>query len=165
MAAKSAKLHAEMEFLEKESELRRLQLKKELAIMNAEECAIKRILEEEKISASDREVVRSVKKELKPELSHENIKRERSFSVNPHAAPFVPRSHPTSHFEPLSSEPVLQIQGNDVNTAIQELVSLQAKQTKLSSSIINQQKISHLLVKEPPVFSGDYFKYPAFTTA
>ena len=162
-AAKSAKLHAEMEFLEKERELRRLQLEKELAIANAEECAIKRILEEEKMSAGDREEVKSVKKELKTDLSQENIIRERSFSVNPHAAPFVPRSHPAPPFEPLSSRPVLQ--RSDVNTAIQELVSLQAKQTELSSLIINQQKISHLPVKEPPVFSGDYFEYPAFTTA
>jgi len=60
---------------------------------------------------------------------------------------------------------VPQFQRNDVNTAIQELVSLQAKQTELSSLLINQQKISHLLVKEPPVFSGDYFGYPTFTTA
>jgi len=164
-AARSAKLHAEMEFLEKEKELRQLQLEKELAIANAEECAIKRILEEEKISAGDRKEIGSVKKELKSDLSHENIKRERSFSANQYAAPFVPRSHPTPHFEPLNSKPVPQFQHNNVNTAIQELVSLQAKQTKLSSLLINQQKISHLPVKDPPVFSGDYFEYPAFTTA
>ena len=60
---------------------------------------------------------------------------------------------------------MLQFQCNDVNTAIQELVSLQSKQTELSSLLINQQKISHLQVKEPPVFSGDYFEYQAFTTA
>lgn len=120
-AAKSAKLHAQMKFLEKERELRRLQLEKELAIANAEECAVKRILEEEKISAGDREEIRSVMKELKSDLGHENIKRERSFSVNPYAAPFVPRSHPTPRFEPLNSKPVPQFQRNDVNTAIQEL--------------------------------------------
>ena len=44
-------------------------------------------------------------------------------------------------------------------------VTLQAKQTELSSLIINQQKITKLPVKEPPVFSGDYFEYPAFVTA
>ena len=46
-----------------------------------------------------------------------------------------------------------------------EIVSLQAKQAELSSLIINQQKVSNLPVKEPPVFSGDYFEYPAFATA
>ena len=52
-----------------------------------------------------------------------------------------------------------------MNTTLQEIVSLQAKQAELSSLIINQQKISNLPVKEPPVFSGDYFEYPAFVTA
>jgi len=35
----------------------------------------------------------------------------------------------------------------------------------LSSLIINQQKVSNPPVKELPVFSGDYFEYPAFVTA
>ena len=52
-----------------------------------------------------------------------------------------------------------------MNTTLQEIVSLQAKQAELSSLIINQQKISNLPIKEPPVFSGDYFEYPAFITA
>ena len=52
-----------------------------------------------------------------------------------------------------------------MNTTLQEIVSLQAKQAELSSLIINQQKISNLPIKEPPVFSGDYFEYPAFVTA
>ena len=38
------------------------------------------------------------------------------------------------------------------------------KQAELSSLTINQQKISSLLVKELPVFSRDYFEYPAFMT-
>ena len=73
VAAKSVKLHTEKEFLEKEKELRRLQLEKELAIANALESVTKRVLEEEEISAGDREEVKSVKKELKPDLSHKNI--------------------------------------------------------------------------------------------
>ncbi|XP_022790960.1 uncharacterized protein LOC111330383 [Stylophora pistillata] len=47
----------------------------------------------------------------------------------------------------------------------QDIISLQAKQAELSSLVINQQKISNLPVKEPPIFSGDYFEYPAFVTA
>ena len=31
--------------------------------------------------------------------------------------------------------------------------------------IISQQKTTHLPVKEPPIFSGDPFEYPAFITA
>ena len=64
-AAKAAKLQAEMEFFEKEKELRRLQLEKELAIASAEEKAIKRILQEDRLAA-DKEVSNELKQELKP---------------------------------------------------------------------------------------------------
>ena len=72
-AAKAAKLQAEMEFLEKEKELRRLQLEKELAIASAEEKAIKRILEKERL-AGDEEVlsVKGVKRGSKPDVSDQN---------------------------------------------------------------------------------------------
>ena len=171
-AAKAAKAQAEMEFLEKEKELRRLQLEKDLAIANAEESAIKRIIEEErppgdKHDKRDKEEVRSIKRELEPDLKAENVKQERSFSVNPYAHPFVPSRFSAFPSEPLRPEPVIapQYQSHDVNKALHEIVSLQAKQTELSSLIINQQKLSHLPVKEPPVFSGEPFEYPAFVTA
>ena len=168
-AAKATKLQVKMEFLEKEKELRRLQIEKELAIASAEENAIKRILEEEKLSG-DKDVTSSagVKQELKPDVGVQNIKEERSASVNPLAPPFIPRSHPTRPaFEPSIPKPAIMphFQDSGVNTVFQQILSLQAKQTELSSLIINQQKINHLLVKEPPVFSGDYFEYPAFVTA
>ena len=171
-AAKAAKLQAEMEFFEKEKELRRLQLEKELAIASAEEKAIKRILQEDRLAAdkelSNVEGVNSeVKQELKPDLRDQNIKRERSFSANPYAPAFVPNSYSTPPFEPLGAEHGLtpRLQENGVNITLHEIVSLQAKQAELSSLIINQQKTSNLPVKEPPVFSRDYFEYPAFVTA
>ncbi|XP_078382421.1 uncharacterized protein LOC144665122 [Oculina patagonica] len=161
-AAKAAKLQAEMEFLEKEKELRRLQLEKELAIASAEEKAIKRILENERLEADKEELsVKGVKQELKPDVSDQNIKQERSFTPNPLAPAFVS----TPSLEPLRPNSAPHFQNSDVNTALQELVTLQAKQTELSSLIINQQKITNLPVKEPPVFSGDYFEYPAFVAA
>ena len=171
-AAKAAKLQAEMEFFEKEKELRRLQLEKELAIASAEEKAITRILQKDRLAA-DKElsnvegVSSEVKQELKPDLCDENIKRERSFSANPYAPAFVPNSYSTPPFEPLGAEHGLtpRLQENGVNTTLHEIVGLQAKQAELSSLIINQQKTSNLPVKEPPVFSGDYFEYPAFVTA
>ena len=155
-----------MEFFEKEKELRRLQLEKELAIASAEEKAIKRILQEDRLAA-DKEVSNELKQKLKPEFCDQNIKRERSFSVNPYAPAFVPSTHLTPSLKPLREERVFtpRLQENGVNTTLQEIVSLQAKQAELSSLIINQEKISNLPVKEPPVFSGDYFEYPAFVTA
>ena len=171
-ASKAAKLQAEMEFLDKERELRRLHLEKEIAIASAEKVAIKRILDEERLAgykeeSSVKDVNPAVKQELKPDVSDENIKQERSFKANPYAPPFVPGSYLTPPFEPRKADPAFtpQFQENGVNTTLQEIVSLQAKQAELSSLIINQQKISSLPVKEPPVFSGDYFEYPAFVTA
>ena len=136
-AAISAKLQAEIEFLEKEKELRRLQLERDLAIANAEESAIKKILEDEKLPSDKEET--SVKKEMKSELNSENIKQERSFSVNPYASPFVSSSSPVCPPKPLKVEPAIapQSQSHEINTALQEIVNLQAKQTELSSLIIN----------------------------
>ena len=47
--AKAVKLRAEMELFHKEREIRRLHLEKEIAIANAEEDAIKRIIDEDKL--------------------------------------------------------------------------------------------------------------------
>lgn len=106
-AAKAAKLQAEMEFFEKE--LRRLQLEKELAIANAKEKAMKQTLQEDKLAAvnevSNAERVNAeIKQELKPDLRDQNIRRERSFSANPHAPEFVPPSYSSPPFEPPRAE-------------------------------------------------------------
>ncbi|KAL9954294.1 hypothetical protein ACROYT_G041813 [Oculina patagonica] len=116
-AAKAAKLQAEMEFLEKEKELRRLQLEKELTIASAEEKAIKRILENERLVA-DKEVlsVKGVKQELKPDVSDQNIKQERSLTPNPLAPAFVS----TPSLEPLRPNSAPHFQNSDVNTALQD---------------------------------------------
>ena len=86
-ASKAAKLQAEMEFLDKERELRRLHLEKEIAIASAEKVAIKRILDEERLAgykeeSSVKDVNLAVKQELKPDVSDENIKQERGFRLH-----------------------------------------------------------------------------------
>ena len=131
-ASKAAKLQAEMEFLDKERELRRLHLEKEIAIASAEKVAIKRILDEERLAgykeeSSVKDVNPAVKQELKPDVSDENIKQERSFKANPYAPPFVPGSYLTPPFEPRKADPAFtpQFQENGVNTTLQEIVSLQ----------------------------------------
>ena len=171
-AAKAAKLQAEMEFFEKEKELRRLQLEKELSIANAKEKAIKQTLQEDKLAALNEvsnagRVNAEVKQELKPDVRDQNIRRERSFSVNPYAPEFVPPSYSSPPFEPPRAEHSFtpRFEQNSANTTLQETVSLQAKQAELSSLIINQQKASNLPVKEPQIISGDYFEYPALATA
>ena len=146
-----------MEFFEKE--LRRLQLEKELAIANAKEKAMKQTLQEDKLAAvnevSNAERVNAeVKQELKPDLRDQNIRRERSFSANPHAPEFVPPSYSSPPFEPPRAEHSFtpRFEQNGANTTLQEIVSLQATRAELSSLFINQQKASNLQVKEPPVF-------------
>lgn len=145
-----------MEFFEKEKELRRLQLEKELAIANAKENDLKQTLQEDKLAAvnevSNAERVNAeVKQELKPDLRDQNIRRERSFSANPYTPEFVPPSY--SSPPPRAEHSFTpRFEQNGANTTLQEIVSLQAKQAELSSLIINQQKASNLTVKEPPVF-------------
>ena len=48
---------------------------------------------------------------------------------------------------------------------MKELVTLHAKQAELSTLLVQQQRASQLPAKEPPVFTGDAFDYPAFTSA
>lgn len=92
-----------MELFEKEKKLRRLQLEKELATANAKEKAIKQTLQEDKLAGlnevSNAERVNAeVKQELKPDVRDQNIRRERSFSVNPYAPEFVPLSYSSPPF-------------------------------------------------------------------
>lgn len=98
----------------------------------------------------DRKEIKGVKQELKPDLSDKIVKQERSIVPNAHATQFADVSYPTPHFEPPNQRPLSapQCHGNE-----------------LSALIINEEKINHLPVKEPPVFSGVYFEYPAFVTA
>ena len=81
--------------------------------------------------------------------------------------PFVPSNLPESP-DILRPEPFFsssQYISPDISATMGEIVNLQVKQAELSSMIINQQKTTHLPVKEPPIFSGDPFEYPAFITA
>lgn len=48
---------------------------------------------------------------------------------------------------------------------MKELVTPQGKQAELSTLLVHQQRASHLPAKEPPIFTGDAFDYPAFTSA
>ena len=165
-AAKAAKLRAKMELFDKEREIRRVQLENEIAIANAEEDAIKRIIDEDKQSIKEEN--KSVKQDLEPGTGAEKfIKNERDFPMDPNVPPFVP-SNLSESPEILRPEPFFsssQYVSPDISATMREMVNLQAKRAELSSMIINQQKTTHLPVKEPPIFSGDPFQYPAFITA
>ena len=92
-----------MELFDKEREIRRLQLKEEIAIANSEEDAIKRIIDEDKQSIKEEN--KSVKQDLEPGTGAERfIKNERDFPMDPKVLPFVPSNIPESP-EILRQEP------------------------------------------------------------
>ncbi|KAK3724970.1 hypothetical protein QZH41_005872 [Actinostola sp. cb2023] len=157
-ATRAAKLEVELAYLEQEKDLKRLQLRKEIALANAEERTIKEFIDEEiKQCKTDNEDVNKVKQEM-------TIDKDVIKNTDPLMPPFVPVVTKVTKNEPLDLA-ISQSQPSEVNLALKEIVNLQAKQTELSSLIINQQRAIHLPVKEPPVFSGDPFDFPAFVTA
>ena len=69
-----------------------------------------------------------------------------------------------------NSQPVLPVpttiyRESSTQETLKELINLQAKQAEISLLLVEQQKRNGLPAKEPPVFSGNAFDYPAFTTA
>ena len=170
-ATRKAKLEVEMKFLEQELELRRLQLMKDISLANAEEDAMKRILEEDTKSKpiSDRKQISGVERN---EDHDDNAKRsEVDLSPPPLISKSVPKPGPS-----VTRECPEVTHGNDSpktkekhslndSNAIRELINLQEKQTQLSALIANQQKISSLPVQEPPIFNGNILDYPSFVQA
>ena len=127
-----------MEFLDSENELRRLQLIKEIAIADAEETAMKTILDEEK--------------------GESKIERENKLKMDAHPPQFIPKAEP-------AKTPEVNLLDHNRSDALKELITLHAKQAELSTLLVQQQRASQLPAKEPPVFTGDAFDYPAFTSA
>ena len=163
-AAKAAKAKIEMEFLEKENELRRIQLEKEYALAKAEESAFKEILDEEnKLNTQKNQEVKPEDKEISPQQPTAVTTRIEKQEMDPNSPPFVPNTIPDS----FGQQPAISMQSFDpsMSFAFNQLVNLQAQQTQLSSALVNQQRTFHLPIKEPPTFSGSSFEYPAFVTA
>ena len=163
-AAKAAKAKIEMEFLEKENELRRIQLEKEYALAKAEESAFKEILDEEnKLNTQKNQEVKPEDKEISPQQPAAVTTRIEKQEMDPNSPPFVPNTIPDS----FGQQSAISMQSFDpsMSFAFNQLVNLQAQQTQLSSALVNQQRTFHLPIKEPPTFSGNSFEYPAFVTA
>ena len=158
-AAKAAKVKIEMEYLDKENELKRIQLEKQYALAKAEESAFKELLDEE--SKVDDQIKKETKPDERLELSANEVPETITREMNPNSPPFVPKVFP----EVAQTSTQNCEQSSNTNLALNQLINLQARQTELSSLLINQQKTFHLPVKEPPTFSGDSFEYPAFVTA
>lgn len=160
-----------MKYLEHETNLRRIQLEKEIALADAEEEAIKMVMKEETTN-------KGAFGEEPAEGSSNSEGQEKINEVKPDVGNIVVNTAPSkfdldaSPFEPRSSNPTVIQQtpppeeDASVRAAtLKEIVSLQAKQTELSTLIVNQQRASMLPSQEPPVFNGSYFDYPAFVAA
>ena len=189
-AAKSARLRAEIEFLEHDKELRRLQLLKEVSIADAEEKAFKRLLDEEQTSNKG-ELHR-----FPVSIEHENAKMNPSFQSN--AGVYHDNLNVSFHQQHLAkpveyknnyqvqSEPARAIQlesqvhtrpsildpkpstpetAEPIITTLRQLAEVQTRQAELSALLTKQHVTNHLPVKEPPTFNGNVFDYPAFITA
>ena len=167
-SAKAAKAKIEMEFLEKETELKRLQLKKQYALAKAEENAFKEVLDEQlELDSQVKENVKTdnvdARHETNPQVTTGSVKQEMKTDSTPFIPISVSRDNNSSQKGKLAT-PNLD-QTSSINLALNQLVDLQVRQTELNSQLINQQRSFHLPVKEPPIFSGNPFKYPAFITA
>ena len=140
-AASTARLRAEMTFFERDSEMQRLQLMKDIAIAEAEEQAIREGLKEER---------------------QDKVKQETTIKLEPNVPSFVPKlplyePQDTQVKESLDKKPAVAVQIDENAATFRELLSLQEKHTELSSMLVKQNQLNHLPVKEPPVFSGDPF--------
>ena len=171
-ATRAAKLKVEMKYLDQETNLRRIQLEREIALADAEEEAIKLVMNEEvkngivrKDMKSDERFEQSFR-EAKFDVGKTVIKHEPSL-LRPEALPFAPLTPPirpaasrVNNFAPKRDEPTTHQEAT-----LKQIVSLQAKQAELSALIVNQQRASTLPSQEPPVFKGSYFDYPTFIAA
>ena len=161
-----------MKYLDHETNLRRIQLEMEIALADAEEEAIKLVMNEEvkngqarKDAKSDERFQESFRK-AKVDVGKTVIKHEPSL-LRPEAVPFAPLTPPIREAagQDNSFAPERDEQTTPQDVTLKQIVNLQAKQAELSALIVNQQRASTLPSQEPPVFKGSYFDYLTFIAA
>ena len=168
-ATRAAKLKVEMKYLDQETNLRRIQLEREIALADAKEEAIKLVMNEEVKNGIVHEDMKSDERfernfrEAKFDVGKTVIKHEPSL-LRPKALPFAPltpsirpAASRVNNFAPKRDKPTTHQEAT-----LKQIVSLQAKQAELSALIVNQQRARS---QEPPVFKGSYFDYPTFIAA
>ena len=162
-AAKAAKLKVEMKYVHHETNLRKIQLEREIALADAEEEAIKLVMNEEGKNGL-------VRKDANLEERFEESLREAKLDVEKttiKCKPLLwkPETLPFASLTPPLREAANQERdepSTPQDATLKQIVNLQAKQAELSALIVNQQSGSTLPSQEPPVFNGIYFDYPTF---
>ena len=171
--AKAAKLEAQLRFLDKEAEAKKLRLMKELAMADAERNAMKALEEEEKANTAKHPNTEaqswSLLNQDSPPFHPSTARMQPTIKTEPSYLPVKtesPNGAFTNSFYPSPWRPQHEYPGSSPSeVALQEIVRLQAKQTELGALIVEQQRISSLPVQEPPIFNGSYFDYPIFMRA
>lgn len=140
----------------KESRAKRVQLEKQLALTKEEQRTYAEMLDTQEI-----------KPEIKPVIMKQDIEPKREIEkldLNPQASAFVPKSEQPSPSHADPAIPAYSRPEEQLSFALNTLANLQVKQTELGSLLVDQQRSFNLPIKEPPVFSCDYFEYPSFIT-
>lgn len=170
-AARAAKLKVEMKYLEHDTNLRRIQLEKEIALADAEEEAIRLAMNDQ---AEASRVARSntdMSKESRESAPKTEIEAgmlatgHKSSTLRPEASSFEPMSSPVGAIVKQEQRAASEETTRPQDSILQQMVKLQAKQAELSAQFVSQQRASTLPAQEPPVFSGNYFDYPTFIAA
>ena len=157
--------------------MRHLKLQREIAVSEAEEKAFQKLYEEEivgkenvKFESQDYGILGSTSRF--PTFINADIDEERKDSSNLRFETKIDLSAPTPKSKFEEPRPIIHSQTQAIpsnldtwNETLKQLTTIQGMQTQLSSLIASQQKIQHLPIKEPPLFSGDVFDYSSFITA
>ena len=143
-ATRAAKLKVEMKYLDQETNLRRIQLEREIALADAEEEAIKLVMKEDVKNGIARKDMKSNEgfeqsfTEAKFDVGKTVLKHEPSL-LRPEALPFAPLTAPIreaasqdNNFAPERDNPT-----TSQEATLKRIVSLQAKQAELSAQIVN----------------------------
>ena len=179
-AARLARLQVEREFIDKESEIRRIQLRKEIAMASAEEAAMRKIVEEEEQSTKNSKGIAATglqtrvqtvsKSQSNPDgpCTSRNYEDVQALNLNNLKARIIPdRCMERSQIDMEDQVTSVQCQTNQQGNGacINYILHLQAQQTELSAMIVEQHRSSLLPLQEPPLFDGNYFDYPVFMRA
>lgn len=170
-AARAAKLQVEMKYLEHDTNLRRIQLEKEIALADAEEEAIRLAMNEQAEASSVARSNTDMSKESRESAPKTEIEagmlatRHKSSTLRPEASSFAPMSSPVGAIVKQEQRAASEETTRPQDSILQQMVKLQAKKAELSAQFVSQQRASTLPAQEPPVFSGNYFDYPTFIAA
>ena len=191
-AAKAAKLRVEADYLDtlfdKEREMKRLQLQRDLAVSEAEERIYRSLkeeenadridstLEKEKFSFPSSMPISTIPTEIEDEKKPVTNISPPIFKSK--MSTFTATSNPVLLQKSEQQESLIPSQFSKTNNSqrgasrlepmnemVTQLIEIQNKQMELTALLANQQRFNHLPVKEPPIFNGNPYEYFSIVSA